>query len=268
MATTSATTTTDLASNILHNTAPTYNFRFSPFLRREKQVGLPPDRPICRAFNTGHCPNGTRCSERHVPDPKLGNDSAATKREGGLNSLVCKHWLRGLCKKGEQCEFLHEYNLRKMPECNFFLNNGFCSNGEECLYVHTTTSKLLPCPHYDMGFCPLGPLCSKKHTRRKPCVFYLAGFCPDGPDCKEGAHMKWRTDLDKPVLMSEKKRLDEEAAAARIEKARIEQEEEMARGGGMGGQDGEGRFGGRFDRGGRGGWRGRGGRGRGFRGRH
>jgi hypothetical protein len=23
----------------------------------------------------------------------------------------------GLCKKGDACEFLHEYNIRKMPEC-------------------------------------------------------------------------------------------------------------------------------------------------------
>jgi Zinc finger C-x8-C-x5-C-x3-H type (and similar) len=32
-------------------------------------------------------------------------------------SIVCKHWLKGLCKKGDVCEFLHEYNIRKMPEC-------------------------------------------------------------------------------------------------------------------------------------------------------
>ena len=32
------------------------------------------------------------------------------------NAIVCKHWLRGLCKKGEDCEFLHVYALDKMPE--------------------------------------------------------------------------------------------------------------------------------------------------------
>jgi cleavage and polyadenylation specificity factor subunit 4 len=262
-----APSSSQLASNILHNTAQPYNFRFSPFLRREKQVGLPPDRPICRAFNTGHCPNGTRCHERHVADPKLSGGGGGPT--GGLNSLVCKHWLRGLCKKGEHCEFLHEYNLRKMPECNFFMRNGYCSNGEECLYLHIDPmSRLPPCPHYDMGFCPLGPLCAKKHVRRKPCPFYLAGFCPDGPECKEGAHMKWKKDLEKPMLMSEKKKEDEAAAQAYIEKMRIQQEEEAALG--IGREDGDGgRFGGRHDRGGRGGWRGRGGgRGRGFRGRH
>ena len=44
--------------------------------------------------------------------------------------MVCKHWLRGLCKKGDaNCEFIHEYNLRKMPECSFFVRAGYCSNG-------------------------------------------------------------------------------------------------------------------------------------------
>ena len=31
-----------------------------------------------------------------------------------------QHWLRGLCKKGDQCEFLHEYDMSKMPECYFY----------------------------------------------------------------------------------------------------------------------------------------------------
>lgn len=194
-----ATSTETLAASILNHSAPSYNFRFSPFLRQTYQVGLPPDRPVCKAFQSGHCPNGTRCPERHVSDAKTSQPST------GLNSLVCKHWLRGLCKKGEHCEFLHEYNQRKMPECNFFMRNGYCSNGEECLYLHIDPqNRIPPCPHYDMGFCPLGPDCSKKHIRRKLCVFYLAGFCPDGPECKD-AHPKWSKELDKPTLKSDEK---------------------------------------------------------------
>ena len=38
--------------------------------------------------------------------------------------MVCKHWLRGLCKKGDQCEFLHEYDMTKMPECYFYSKFG------------------------------------------------------------------------------------------------------------------------------------------------
>ena len=32
--------------------------------------------------------------------------------------VVCKHWLRGLCKKSdEQCDFLHRLDAERMPEC-------------------------------------------------------------------------------------------------------------------------------------------------------
>ena len=37
-----------------------------------------------------------------------------------FNVPCLKHWLRGLCKKGDQCEFLHEYDMSKMPECYFY----------------------------------------------------------------------------------------------------------------------------------------------------
>lgn len=247
MGATTATTTSSPATAILNHTGPVYNFRFSPFLRQTYQVGLPTDRPICRAFQTGNCPNGTRCTERHTTA-----DTQAPS--GGLNSLVCKHWLRGLCKKGEHCEFLHEYNLRKMPECNFFMRNGYCSNGDECLYLHIDPlSRLPPCPHYDMGFCPLGPRCAKKHVRRKLCVYYLAGFCPDGPDCK-AAHPKWNKDLDKPRARSEER----EEEASRTEALKDEDQQDR-------GRESEGRFSTRGGRGGR--WRGGGGgRGR-YRGR-
>merc|ERR1712156_650802 len=47
----------------------------------------------------------TNCPFRHVRGDK---------------TIVCKHWLRGLCKKGDGCEFLHEYDMSKMPECYFY----------------------------------------------------------------------------------------------------------------------------------------------------
>lgn len=257
-----ATSSQAAASAVLNHKAPTYSFRFSPFLRQTYQVGLPADRPICRSFQAGSCPNGTRCPERHVSAPST-EGGGGGRPQGGLNSLVCKHWLRGLCKKGEHCEFLHEYNLRKMPECNFFMRNGYCSNGDECLYLHVDPmSRLPPCPHYDMGFCPLGPRCAKKHVRRKLCPFYLAGFCPDGPECKAGAHPKWSKNLDKPRARSEE--LEEEAS--RME-AMKEEDPDRMRDGQMPPREHDGRFGGGHRGRGGGKWRGGGGGGGGGRGR-
>ncbi|CRK43646.1 hypothetical protein BN1723_005753 [Verticillium longisporum] len=173
------------APDLASHTEPAATFDFTPFLRATHQHAL-------------------------AADSAPGGQPAHTHAGRGP-SLVCKHWLRGLCKKGAHCEFLHEYNLRKMPECNFFTRNGYCSNGEECLYLHIDPqSKLPPCPHYDMGFCPLGPACAKKHVRRALCLFYLAGFCPAGRDCRDGAHPRWKKDLERPKLKVEVQREEEE----------------------------------------------------------
>ncbi|KAI0399856.1 hypothetical protein F4802DRAFT_610561 [Xylaria palmicola] len=246
----------DLAQQILDHRAPNYTFSFSPFLRTTYGHGYSPNRPVCKAFLAGHCPAGAQCPDRHAT-----SSSSASSGPGGggggnasYNSLVCKHWLRALCKKGEGCEFLHEYNLRKMPECNFFVRNGYCSNGDECLYLHIDPlSKLPPCPHYDRGFCPLGPRCSKRHVRRRLCPCYLAGFCPDGRTCREGAHPRWDRDLERPVAKSEAAREREENGGGGDDEMR-----DFA----AGRRDKDDKFGGgRGDRfgGGRGGrWRGRG----------
>ncbi|CZR55325.1 related to mRNA 3'-end-processing protein YTH1 [Phialocephala subalpina] len=252
----------DLARQILEHQAPQYRFAFSPFLLQTYRHGVAPDRPLCKAWQQGHCPLGNACPDRHV-----------ASNPSNFNNLVCKHWLRGLCKKGEGCEFLHEYNLRKMPECNFFAKNGFCSNGDECLYLHLDpSSKLPPCPHYNKGFCPLGPICAQRHIRREICVFYLAGFCPDGPKCKN-AHPKWPKDLPKPTVKVEKdpdELMAEQLAAAERAQQREEEEREKYGGGGDrddGGRDRGGRGRGRWHGGGYGGGRNRGGGGGGRRGR-
>ncbi|RKF53076.1 mRNA 3'-end-processing protein YTH1 [Golovinomyces cichoracearum] len=174
-----------LARKILEHHSPEFNFTFSPYINQTFGFGLSPNRPVCKAYLQGHCPSGLSCPEKH-------NNNGQN-----FNNLVCKHWLRGLCKKGDSCEFLHEYNLRKMPECNFFTRHGYCSNGEECLYLHLDpSSKLPPCPHYEKGFCILGPLCSQRHVRKVLCEFYLAGFCPEGKNCKN-AHARWPENLPK-----------------------------------------------------------------------
>ncbi|KAI5292353.1 RNA-binding component of cleavage and polyadenylation factor [Ascosphaera atra] len=141
-------------------------------------------------------------------------------------TLVCKHFLKGLCKKGIKCEYLHEYNLRRMPECQAFARSGYCPSGDECLLQHIPSdAKALPCEHYERGFCQLGPLCAKKHVRRVLCEFYLAGFCPEGPKCGK-AHPRFSEELAPPKMKAEK---TVEEVEAEKQKIREEQEREEER---------------------------------------
>lgn len=159
---------------IIHPNNKNKRFKFEPFLRKEFNLGTDPDRPICLFYNPmspSSCPNGNNCPNKHV---------AAMYN----NKIVCKHWLRGLCKKNDHCEFLHEYNLRKMPECLFYSRNGYCTQTNGCLYLHIDPQLKIPeCPNYLRGFCPEGPKCTNRHVRKIMCPLFLTGFCPKGPEC-------------------------------------------------------------------------------------
>lgn len=47
-------------------------------------------------------------------------------QENKLKQKVCVHWLKKVCRKGEQCEYLHLYVEEKIPICKFFKENGHC----------------------------------------------------------------------------------------------------------------------------------------------
>lgn len=184
-------TNASVASSILSSKPPTkspYDFSFTPFLRTQGLAALASTVPICPDWAAkGSCPRGRKCPDRHpTPSQPAGHHFGRNN-----DAYVCKHWLKGLCKKGDACDYLHEYNLRKMSECQFWNVHGYCQNGDECLYVHVKEGSKLPmCEEYNKGFCEKGPRCGKRHVRRKLCEFYMAGFCPEGPECKNGVHLK------------------------------------------------------------------------------
>jgi hypothetical protein len=81
-----------------------------------------------------------------------GNVGTDRDRHRGIK-VLCKHWLRGLCKKEGICEFLHEYDLSKMPQCYFFIRFNSCTS-DTCQYLHTVEENgNLDCPRYARGFC-------------------------------------------------------------------------------------------------------------------
>ncbi|KAH3861124.1 cleavage and polyadenylation specificity factor subunit 4-like [Dreissena polymorpha] len=145
---------------------------------------------ICTFYmTTTGCSKATACPFRHIK---------------GEKTVVCKHWLRGLCKKGDDCEFLHEFDMTKMPECFFFSKYGQCNN-KECPFLHIDPEqKVKDCAWYDRGFCRHGPNCKNRHVRRLICQNYLCGFCLDGPKCK---FMHPTYDLPVPDMNPQTKKL-------------------------------------------------------------
>jgi cleavage and polyadenylation specificity factor subunit 4 len=126
-------------------------------LNFDLRVCLLTDSQLCRAYLDGHCPLGSKCPLRHVKPSVLNFRAPSPPLSSAHARTVCKHWLRGLCKKGSACEFLHEYNLRKMPECWFFAKYAYCSSGDECMYLHIGPEERRgECKGYARGFCPLG----------------------------------------------------------------------------------------------------------------
>lgn len=110
---------------------------------------LPPGCPL----PPSECPyrHTTPSSLNFKPTPPL----PTHPREREKKTTVCKHYLRNLCKIGDNCEYTHDFNLRTMPVCIYFVKMGKCELGGECLYFHPRDRRV-ECPDYNRGFCRFG----------------------------------------------------------------------------------------------------------------
>jgi len=86
----------------------------------------------------------------------------SAKHDPRLRTVVCRHWLRDLCMKGAACEFLHQYDLQKMPICR----HGEDCKVKNCPFRHIREENRMECAFYKSGFCIHGQFCRYKHTRR------------------------------------------------------------------------------------------------------
>ncbi|CAG8653143.1 5423_t:CDS:2 [Funneliformis mosseae] len=158
-----------------YNDGSEYTFDFENFIKNELGLGKKPvdiakrSKIVCQDYLRGSCHRVTTCKYQH----KI------------RKVVVCKHWLRGLCMKGdERCDYLHEYDLSKMPKCIYYALHGEC-NSPNCIYSHNDID-CERCSWYDRGFCKNGPTCFRKHVKQIACQLYLAGFCPRGSNCLNG----------------------------------------------------------------------------------
>lgn len=86
----------------------------------------------------------------------------SAKHDPRLRTVVCRHWLRDLCMKGAACEFLHQYDLAKMPLCR----HGERCKIKDCPFRHISEGERVECAFYKSGFCIHGPFCRYKHVKR------------------------------------------------------------------------------------------------------
>ena len=49
---------------------------------------------------------------------------------------VCTYWLKGLCMKGNECGFLHEFDPARMPLCRNLIKWGECRD-TDCPFKHS-----------------------------------------------------------------------------------------------------------------------------------
>eukprot|EP01028_Stygiella_incarcerata_P010159 TRINITY_DN512_c0_g1_i7.p1 TRINITY_DN512_c0_g1~~TRINITY_DN512_c0_g1_i7.p1 ORF type:complete len:342 (-),score=88.14 TRINITY_DN512_c0_g1_i7:77-1102(-) len=73
---------------------------------------------------------------------------------------ICSFFLRGQCKKGDDCPFRHE--KRTKEPCKFFIA-GTCRNGDDCPFSHDLSE--VPCKYFHVhGFCGEGDRCRFSHS--------------------------------------------------------------------------------------------------------
>ena len=106
------------------------------------------------------------------------NNQIKTDKSKPVNGTVCIYWLKGTCKNGENCNFLHENILEKYPECS----HGSNCNKVGCPFKHSKKEQK-ECHSYNSGYCVHGKNCKDCHIKKKICLNYLLGFCPEGPNC-------------------------------------------------------------------------------------
>ncbi|KAH9254572.1 hypothetical protein BASA81_007329 [Batrachochytrium salamandrivorans] len=79
-----------------------------------------------------------------------------------FKTVVCVHWVSGLCMKGEKCEFLHEMDMDRMPECRL----GQRCQEKMCPFKHVKDEERALCNNYNLGFCQHGAACRYQHKKR------------------------------------------------------------------------------------------------------
>ena len=84
-------------------------------------------------------------------DPSLATSFGVGGFRGDLKhrTIVCRHFLLGLCQNGYSCGYLHRLDKKKMPACK---HGGLCKI-KNCLLKHTDEQEVSECIFYKQVSC-------------------------------------------------------------------------------------------------------------------
>jgi cleavage and polyadenylation specificity factor subunit 4 len=125
--------------------------------------------------------------------PQLG-DANGSRIDPRHRTVVCRHWLKGLCQKGDFCEYLHQMDLDKMPICKW---GAQCQARPNCMYRHIDEEERPDCIFYRLVRRRVFHAClarpgslATQLISPVPCILLLLitrfrqGFCKHGPTCR------------------------------------------------------------------------------------
>ena len=99
--------------------------------------------------------------EQQKKDQKFAKETISRIGAWRFKTIVCRHWLKNLCMHGDTCEYLHQYDPNRMPECF----SGLSCTTVNCPFKHSAPKKKRECLFYKQGFCHHGPECTFEHVK-------------------------------------------------------------------------------------------------------
>lgn len=83
-------------------------------------------------------------------------------------NTVCKFFLQGRCQfEDYECKYLHIYDERLFPECQFYKSTGSQCTNPDCSFRHPDVAEQVECVSFAKGFCKDGPKCMWVHVKQK-----------------------------------------------------------------------------------------------------